>query len=605
MLACISKCPESAYEYLTYNQTECGGGSMGQRTLTPVLWLSAAGLIWAAPALCEPAAGNWTGAIDGHTISLVHIEAGADGKLAGTFASHEAPLDAPDVHAQTTAITDVVATDDHLSFSVPGAGGTFDGHWDAAKASWIGIFQWGKGGWTSTLDLKRTDLTALPPAARPVVYASPAEETKALNDLVQAWADDGRFMGSVLVTQNGKVLLDKGYGMADVATGRPDTPDTVYHIGSITKQFTAAAILRLQDRGKLKISDPVKTYLPDAPATWDHITLFNLLTHTSGLSDDDNDFLGHWAEDETPARLWAAIRNEPLKFEPGSQYSYSNAGYAVLGLIIEKVSGQAYGDFMRDTLFKPLGMTATAYNPPLSPVQAKGYVVRMDGPSPTPEPFALSLGFAGGGLVSTTHDMALWQTKLLGGQVLSPTSLKQMITPFKNRYGFGVEVFTLDGHPDIDHNGRVPGFQTTAHYEPDDTLSVIVFGNLDNITPQILANNLLKAAHGEPGRLPPKPYPVPPAVLASYAGTYVVSPTYQVAVHDENGQLVVGGGEYPRAAIYGSSETMFYSKSWDNLTLEFVKAADGTMSVILHYADGEPERVGKRVTATPPPKAAQ
>ena len=107
--------------------------------------------------------------MDGHLISLVHIEAGAKGKLFGTFANHEAPIDAPDIHAQTTTIADVVATDDHLSFSVPGAGGSFDGHWDAATASWVGIFQYGKDGWKSTLALKRTDLTSLPPAARPTL----------------------------------------------------------------------------------------------------------------------------------------------------------------------------------------------------------------------------------------------------------------------------------------------------------------------------------------------------------------------------------------------------------------------------------------------------
>ena len=578
---------------------------MGLRTLMLSFWLSGAGLVWALPALCEPATGNWTGAIDGHTISLVHIDAGADGKLFGTFANHEAPLDEPDVHAQTTAITDVAATADHLSFSVPGAGGAFDGHWDAAKASWIGIFQWGKGGWKSTLDLKRTDLTSLPPVAHPIVYASPADETRALSDLVQAWADDGRFMGSVLVMQNGKVLLDKGYGFADVATGRPDTPDTAYHIGSITKQFTAAAILLLQERGKLKIGDSVRTYLPDAPASWDHITLFNLLTHTSGLGDDNNDFPDRWAQDEPPAQLWAAIRNEPLKFQPGSQYSYSNSGYAVLGLIIEKVSGRPYGDFMRDNLFRPLGMTATAYNPALSPFQAQGYAGSIDGPIPTPDPYALSLGFSAGGLVSTTHDMALWQRKLLDGKVLSTASLKQMITPFKADYGFGVVVSSRTGHLDIFHSGRVPGFHTNAHYLPDDTLSVVVFGNLDTSAPEVLGSNLVRVAHGLPGASPPKPYPVPPAVLAGYAGTYVIPKLGQDVVTYENGQLIIADGGNPKVALYGSSETNFFSKSWDLTTLEFVKATDGSMSMIFHFSDGRPDIWSKRQTTEPPPSAVQ
>jgi len=537
--------------------------------------------------------------MDGHLISLVHIEAGAEGKLFGTFANHEAPLDAPDIHAQTTTIADVVTTDDHLSFSVPGAGGSFDRHWDAAKASWIGMFQYGKGGWRSKLDLKRTNLTSLPPAALPVVYASPDEETRALDNLVQAWVDDGRFMGSVLVTQNGKVLLDKGYGMADVTTGRPDLSDTIYPIGSLTKQFTAVAILLLQERGRLKVSDPIANYFPDAPASWAHITLFNLLTHTSGLGDDNNDFPGHWAEDKTPAQLWTAIRNESLKFEPGTQYSYSNAGYAVLGLIIEKVSGQSYGDFLHKNLFNPLGMTDTAYNPSPSWGQARGHLIRIDGAIPTPSPYALSLGFAAAGLVSTTHDMALWQEKLFGGEVLSPASLNQMITPFKANYGFGVAVNSADGHLDISHNGHVTGFYTSAYYELDDKLSIVVFSNVDTNSAVILGNDLVKVARGVPGRPLPKSYQVSPAVLANYAGTYVVSPTYQFVVAYENGRMTVGGEAEPKVRIYASSETMFYSKSWNNLTLEFVKASDGTMSVILHYADGEPEMMGKRLAIQP------
>lgn len=567
------------------------------------LCVSVAALIWTSPALCEPATGNWTGAIDGHTISLVHIEADSDGKLFGTFANHEAPLDAPDFHAQTTTITDVVATDDHLRFSVPGAGGEFNGIWDAAKASWIGTFQWGKGGYKSTLNLTRTDLTSLPPAAHPVVYASPADETKALNELVQAWADDGRFMGSVLVMQDGKVMLDKGYGMADMANGRPNTPETAYHIGSITKQFTAAAILLLQDRGKLKVSDSISTYLSDAPAAWDQITLIDLLTHTSGLGDDGDDFSGRWSQDVTPAQLWAAIRNEPPKFQPGTQFSYSNAGYAVLGLVIEKVSGRSYGDFLRDNLFKPLGMTSTAYNPPLSPVQAQGYVGSVDGPIPTDNPLALSLGFAAGGIVSTTHDMALWQTKLLGGQVLSSASLKQMTTPLKDNYGFGLEIADRNGHLDFGHDGQVPGFHTSAHYEPDDRLNVVVFGNLDTWAPVILRNSLMLVAHGFPGRLPPKPYVALPEVLASYAGIYELSPNSQVVFTYENGKLTAQvpaapDRDAPRVEIFASSENHFFSKSWEVATFEFVKSGDGTISVVLHHLDGMPDEVGRRQAAS-------
>ena len=242
-------------------------------------------------------------------------------------------------------------------------------------------------------------------------------------------------------------------------------------------------------------------------------------------------------------------------------------------------------------------MTSTAYNPPPSPDQAQGYEGSVDGPIPPPWPMALSLAYASGGIVSTTHDMALWQTKLLSGQVLSPASLKQMTTPFKNNYGFGVWVAERDRHIDISHDGVVPGFRTIEHYEPDDRLSVVVLGNLDTSAPDILGNNLLKVARGLPGQLPPKPYPGSPAALASYVGTYVISPKLQAIVTYENGQLILAYGVNPKLTFYGESETLFFSKIWEYATLEFVKAADGTMSVILHFTDGEPDEVGKREPA--------
>lgn len=552
---------------------------------------AAVALTLAGPSFAEDAAGNWSGAIDGHTVSLVHIEHAADGHLIGTFASHEAPLTIPDAGALTSPIANIVAGADHLGFTVPGNSGIFDGQWNTDKKAWIGTFQWGENGYKSTLSLSHTEMASLPAAPAPIRYARAEDESKALDDLVQAYAARGRFMGSVLVTQNGKTLLDKGYGFADAAHTVPDTPQTHYRIGSITKQFTAAGILLLQERGKLKVGDPIKTYLPDAPASWDHITLYNLLTHTSGMvrsTGSDNGGLG----DNRPAHLLALLRDKPLLFAPGEQYSYSNAGYDLLGLIIEKVSGEAYGDFLRDNLFGPIGMTASAFNPGADPNLATGFEPSLQGPVPVPAAIYADL-YAAGGIVTTTHDFALWQSALFGGKILSPTSLQLMTAPFKGDYGTGVEVSRRFGHVDINHGGLVPGFLTYEHYEPDDGLSVIVLGNNNRATTQVLANGLLAIAHGLPGQLPPEGVTVPQATLERYPGTYVVSPGFNIVVVLKNGQLMAQALHTAVIPLYGQSDTVFYTDLIDGVTLEFVIAADGQVSVILHRP-GTPDLIGKR-----------
>jgi CubicO group peptidase (beta-lactamase class C family) len=547
-------------------------------------------LLIALPAFAEDAAGNWTGAIDGHLVSLVHVERGTDGSLTGTFASHEAPLTRPDFSALKCPIANVAATSDHLAFTVPGNSGIFDGHWDDARKAWVGTFQWGKGGYKSTLVLQRTDMQSLPAAPVPITYAHPEDETRAMDQSVQAWVDDGSFMGSVLVMQNGQILLDKGYGFADIAHAVPNTPRTAYRIGSITKQFTAASILLLQERGKLNINAPVKTYLPDAPAAWDHITLYNLLTHTSGLvRDADPDGTG-----TGPEHLMAALHDKPLLFAPGDGYSYSNAGYEVLGLIVEKVSGQTYGDFVHDNLFAPAGMTASAFKPKADPHLAVGYDSGAQGPVPVPETTYAGL-YTAGGIVSTTHDLALWQSALVSGKVLSPASLKLMATPFKDGYGTGLEITSPYGHLDIGHGGLVHGFATQEHYEPDDRLSIIVLGNLNGETTAV-ANSLVAIARGLPGTFPPKgvkSVEIPQATLQTYVGTYVMSPQFQIVVTLENGQLMAQGGGYPKMALYAQSDGMFYTRSLSYVRMKFVKGSDGATSVIVQIA-GLPDRVGQR-----------
>ena len=240
--------------------------------------------------------------------------------------------------------------------------------------------------------------------------------------------------------------------------------------------------------------------MPDAPAAWDKITIFNLLTHTSGIPDftgfANNASLERLAT--TPEQLVKRFRDKPLDFQPGENWKYSNSGYVVLGYLIEKISGESYAQFLQENIFTPLGMADSGYDLNSSVIQnrASGYT-----PASTELVNAhfvdMTIPFSAGGLYSTTEDLLRWERGLFGGKLLSPVSLKKMLTPFKNDYAFGLFVANMNGHQVIDHGGRIPGFDTALIFYPEDKLMVVVLGNTDvDVAPKI-ALNLGALAHGE------------------------------------------------------------------------------------------------------------
>ena len=220
-----------------------------------------------------------------------------------------------------------------------------------------------------------------------------------LQQVLQPFADAQVFMGSVLVAQHGKVLFGKGYGYADLEWNIPNSPTTKFNIASVTKQFTAAAILLLEDRGKLRTDDLITKYFPDAPSPWRKITIYNLLTHTSGISDDAAKYTPG-----TPDSL--LLLNKPLNFQPGEKYSYVDTGYLILGYLIEKISGQTYEEFVQQNIFKPLGMNDSGMVSFVTviPGRASGYWPGSYGIENADRPDA-RIGFSSGSLYSTTEDL--------------------------------------------------------------------------------------------------------------------------------------------------------------------------------------------------------
>lgn len=321
-----------------------------------------------------------------------------------------------------------------------------------------------------------------------------------MDQVVQSYVSNNKFMGSVLVARGNDVLLDKGYGSADLEWNISNTPDTKFRLGSVTKQFTAASILLLEERGKLNVNDPVKKYMPDAPAAWDKITIFHLLTHTSGIPNFTSfpDYSKLEPFPTSAEQLVDRFRDKSLEFEPGEKWNYSNSGYVLLGYLIEKIASGSYQKFVNENIFAPLGMKDSGYdsNTAIIPHRASGYVRGPNG-------FAhagyidMSVPLSAGALYSTTEDLLKWEQGLFGGKLLSPASLEKMTTPFKNNYAFGVEVETVNGHKVIQHNGGIEGFNTQLAYFPDEKLTIAVLANMNTPAPGQIAPQLAAVARGE------------------------------------------------------------------------------------------------------------
>jgi CubicO group peptidase (beta-lactamase class C family) len=408
-----------------------------------------------------------------------------------------------------------------------------------------------------------------------------------MDQVVQAYVDNKQFMGSALVARDGKVLFSKGYGFANLEWEVPNSPTAKFRLGSITKQFTAACILLLEERGKLKVDDLVKKYMPDAPAAWDKVTVFNLLTHTSGIPNFTGfpDYASTEAIPTTPEKLVARFRDKPLEFEPGEKWNYSNSGYVLLGYLIEKISQQSYSQFVQENIFTPLGMKDSGYdsNSAVIPHRASGYVPGERGVTNAGY-IDMSIPLSAGGLYSTTEDLLRWEQGLMGGKLLAPASLQKMTTPFKNDYAFGLAVHTANGHKVIEHGGGIEGFNTSLAYYPEDKLTVVVLANLNGQAPEAIAGKLAAMAHGENVVLPSerKEITVSPAILEKYVGTYELMPNFDLVMTLEGGQFMTQATGQPKFPLFAESETKFFLKVVD-AEVEFFKNDKGEVThLILH-----------------------
>lgn len=407
-----------------------------------------------------------------------------------------------------------------------------------------------------------------------------------------------RFSGSVLVARGGTIVLRKSYGLANYELNVPNTPETKFRLGSVTKQFTSMAIFELEAAGQLKITDPVKTFFPDYPAG-DRITVHHLLTHTAGIPNltEFPDYLKTMSLPSPVLQTVARFKDLPLEFKPGERFSYSNSGYILLGAIIEKVTGAPYEAYIREHIFKPLGMEDSGYDHAdvVLKDRASGYEFNGD-TLVNCSYIDMSIPHAAGSLYSTVDDLYKWDRALYTEKLISQADRTRMFTPFKSGYACGWMTGTLDGHKNIRHSGGINGFTSDISRFPDDDACVIVLNNFSTGYTQEIGESLAKILFGGTVE-PPKEKTavvVPPAVLDAYQGQYALegAPVVFTVTHEGDG-LFVQIPNQPKVRLLAESETTFFLKSV-GFEVTFVKDAAGKVT---HFVLLQGQRETKAVKA--------
>jgi CubicO group peptidase (beta-lactamase class C family) len=434
-------------------------------------------------------------------------------------------------------------------------------------------------------------LIVLASVAAPAV----AQDLKASMDAyVQAHVKVNHFSGAVLVARGGQVIFEKGYGPADAEWDIPNTPQTKFRLGSVTKQFTAAAILLLQEQGKLSVQDPVCRFIAPCPEAWKPITVHHLLTHTSGIPNltDFPDYRSTMGLPSPAAKTIERFSGKPLDFEPGSTFKYSNSGYIVLGFIVEKASAAPYAAFVSERILKPLQMADSGYDDPAAvlPRRASGY--GLDGDRLKNASYIdMTVPGGAGALYSTVEDLLKWDQALYGDRLLSAASREAMFTPFKQNYAYGWTVAAPSpatfGRRQIAHGGSINGFASYIARFPDDKVTVVVLSNLESARPAPIARDLAAIVFGESYETPVlrQAIAVDPKVLERYVGHYELSPAFVFTVTREGDRLFTQATGQPKFEVFAETPVKFFPRVFD-AQITFVVGADGSVTGLVLHQNG-------------------
>ncbi len=335
-------------------------------------------------------------------------------------------------------------------------------------------------------------------------YQSPESIEKKLDDYLNAHLQNRSFMGSVLLARGGRILVSKGYGMANLEHDVLNTPQTKFRLGSITKQFTSMSIMQLQIKGLLNVDNTFDNYLPDYKSG-DEFTIHHLLTHTSGVISFTGfpDYRKNMILPLKLEEIIAKFKDRPLEFEPGSQFKYSNSGYILLGYVIEKVSGLSYADYAKENIFDPLGMSDTGYDSHRAVLKnrATGYIAYKERYINS-DYIDMKIPHAAGALYSTVEDLFKWDRALYTEKLIDASSREKMFTPFLNGYGYAWGIGTIFELKRISHNGGINGFVTHIGRFPEEDACVIILSNQANAKMRDIVKDVTAILFDQPYELP-------------------------------------------------------------------------------------------------------
>jgi D-alanyl-D-alanine carboxypeptidase len=459
-------------------------------------------------------------------------------------------------------------------------------------------------------------LSATAPVVHAQTAAAPAAEVRAvvvdpalaeIDSAFTAQYPAGGPGAAVLVARDGRVLMRKAYGEASVELGVPLRPEHVFRLGSITKQFTAVAVLMLMEEGKLSLDDDITRFFPDYPTQGRRITVEHLLTHTSGIRSYTGmpAYVAGMRRDLTPAQLIAMFRDQPLDFAPGERWSYNNSGYALLGAIIEQVSGIGYGDFIRTRIFQPLGMRSSGYETAgtIVPGRVSGYDRTADGMR-TASYLSMTQPYAAGSLISNVDDLLVWQRAVAEGRLLRPETWRRAFSAYRLSdgrsagYGYGWFVGEAAGRPSIEHGGDINGFSSNGLWIPSERLHVIVLANHEREgerDPDAMSRRIAERLLGAP---PVPQFAVEPAALDAYVGVYRISETENRVITREGGTLFSQRGRAARLELTPVARDEFMFPSTGS-RMRFVRAPDGAVTGVLLSPRIGPEELSTRTAETP------
>jgi CubicO group peptidase (beta-lactamase class C family) len=431
------------------------------------------------------------------------------------------------------------------------------------------------------------------------VTALAQDKTGKITDLLNAYVKQNAFNGSVLVYEHGQDIYNNSFGYKNVAKEETNNENTVYQIGSVTKQFTATIILKLAEQKKLKVTDKLSKYFPDYPKG-DSITIKQLLTHTAGIYNYTND--GTFMQTEavkptTEKKMLALFKNRPLDFSPGTQWSYSNSGYLLLGYIIQKITGQPYEKIVRQYIFNPLHMNESGFDFTnlKNPMKATGYF-SIDGKKSEEAGIVdSSVSFSAGAIYSTTYDLLKWHKAILNNTIIKRISAEEAFTPVKDHYGYGWGIDSIEGKRITAHSGGIFGFNSNfARVEADD-ICIVLLNNVGNDKLQEITQNILAILYNKPYKIPENKVAVQlsDTILKKYTGTYELAPQFKIDITTANGQIFAQATGQPKFELFAQKENYFFIKAV-SAEVEFIINAQGQVEKMILYQGGR-NTEGKKI----------